>query len=494
MKQPPEKSKPGEGAGKRPTPRETVRPFTLVKNFTFLSLAVIFAATLFLAMLITHRAKTVLMQKSEAYALLLANNLNHQIFLQFIIPTAMRFGRIQLREPEQFERLDKVVRGTLHGFNVSMVTIYGTDNRISYSFDTGLVGKIVPPGMEYTQALAGKSSSRLVQRGSFWSILLGSPEESKLRTFAPFFAEEPMAQVTERVLGVFEIVQDLSEDINTIFRFQLLIVGASAGVMLVLFMILRLYVKRGESILWQRAEERLKLEDELSEAERLAALGQMAAAVSHEIRNPLGIIRSSAQLLKKRVPESAGAGNFADVIVEESSRLNDIITDFLNFARPTLPRPVPCRVEEVLEKNIAFLTSRMEEDGVTVVKNYSPQLPEIMADPNLLYQAFLNILMNGMQAMPKGGAITIEILADSENVTLSFTDEGTGIDDAAIKRIWTPFFTTKERGTGLGLSVVKNIVEAHQGNVWLENAPARGASVWIQIPIQGKVHGNHSHR
>lgn len=467
----------------KPASREAMRPFTLVKNFTFVSLMVIFAGTVFLSVVITHRAKTMLLQKSEAYALLLANNLNHQIFLQFLIPAAIRYGKIQLRDPIQAELMDKVVRGTIHGFNVDNVTVYGTDNIISYSFDKKLVGNAVPPGIEYRLALTGNSSSKLVQRGPFWAILLGVPEESKLKTFAPLFAEEPMATVTRRVLGVFEIVQDLSADIRTIFRFQLLIIAASTGVMLGLFLILRMYVKRGEQILWRRAEERLKLEDELAAAERMAALGQMAASVSHEIRNPLGIIRSSAQLLKKRMPEGNQGARFADVIVEESSRLNDIITDFLNFARPIEPRLSPCRVDEVLEKNIAFLSARMDEEKVRVIRNYSPNLPHVMADANLFYQAFLNILMNAMQAMPEGGSITVEIMADSENLTLSFTDEGTGIDDAAIKRIWNPFFTTKERGTGLGLSVVKNIVEAHRGLAWIENAPVRGASVWIQIPI-----------
>ncbi|MEW5736455.1 MAG: ATP-binding protein [Thermodesulfobacteriota bacterium] len=470
------------GARKAPRPpRETMRPFTLVKNLTFLSLVIIFVGTLLLSAVITKRGRDVVLKKSEEYSLLLANNLNHQIFMQFLLPTWLRYGKIQLSNKEQYEQMDKVVHGTVHGFKVDDVTIYGVNNIVSYSFNQEQVGKETEPNFQYFQALEGRSTSTLEQNGPFWAIWLGIPRESKLRTFAPLFYEEPSARLSGKVLGVFEIVQDLSDDFSTLFRFQMLIVGASAGVMCLLMLVLASYVRRGEQVLWKRAEERVKLEEQLSSAERLASLGEMTAAVSHEIRNPLGIIRSTAQLLKKR-SQGAEAG-LADVIVEEATRLNDIITDFLNFARPQQPRFARCRVEEIVEKNLAFLEPRLAEGHYTVNKNYQDNLPEVLADQNLLYQAFLNILINAMQAMPQGGPISIDILADGENLTVSFTDEGSGLDEQAMKRIWNPFFTTKERGTGLGLCMVKNIVEAHQGYVWIENAPVKGASVWIQIPL-----------
>lgn len=479
---PESKSQDSKAARTPPRPsREAMRPFTLVKNLTFLSLVIIFVGTLLLSAVITKRGRDLVLKKSEEYSLLLANNLNHQIFMQFLLPTWLRYGKIQLSNKEQYEQMDKVVRGTVHGFKVDDVTIYGVNNIVSYSFEVDQVGKQAEPNFQYFQALEGKSTSTLEQSGPFWAIWLGIPNESKLRTFAPLFYEEPSARLSGKVLGVFEIVQDLSDDFTTLFRFQTLIVASSAGVMCLLMLVIASYVRRGEQILWKRAEERVKLEEQLSASERLASLGEMTAAVSHEIRNPLGIIRSTAQLLKKR-SEGSGAG-LADVIVEEATRLNDIITDFLNFARPQQPKFTRCRVEEVVEKNLAFLEPRLEEGNYSVQKDYQENLPEVLADPNLLYQSFLNILINAMQAMPQGGTISIDIFADGENMSLSFTDEGTGLDEQAMKRIWNPFFTTKERGTGLGLCMVKNIIEAHQGYVWIENAPGKGASIWLQIPL-----------
>ncbi|MBW1988855.1 MAG: two-component sensor histidine kinase [Deltaproteobacteria bacterium] len=465
--------------------RDTVKPFELVKNFTSVALVVIFAGTILLSMIITHRARTVLLQKSEDYAKLLANNLNHQVFHKFVLPTALQFGRIQLSNELQYERMDRVVRSTLHGFNVDTVSLYDTHNVISYSFDESLVGKKGAGGLEYDQALKGRSTSRLYQSGSFLSILMGAPEKSRLKTFAPLYAEKPMEKVSGRLLGVAEITQDLSEDYRTIFWFQLLIVVTSAGIMGLLFLTLRFYVQRGEAILWQRAEERLKLEEQLSRAERLASLGEMAAGVSHEIRNPLGIIRSTAELLKKRSKDQdPAATRLLDVIIEESTRLNGIVTDFLNFARPSAPRTTSIRIQDVLGKTLSFLSPRLSEKGHKVRVNEHGPLPALEADENQLYQCFLNIFINAVQAMDEPGTITVDLFRDGDVLEISVTDTGAGVDEAILNKVFDPFFTTKERGTGLGLCLVRNIVEAHSGRVWVENAPVGGARVRMRLPAE----------
>ena len=486
---------PGDGGRHEISPKDAVKPFTIVKQFTFISLIVIFAGTIFLSIIITHRARAVLLEKSEEYALLLASNLNHQVFLQFIIPTALHYGRIKLSDKGQYEMLDKVVRGTLHGFNVDRVSIYTVDNIISYSFEANQVGQKGLGGLEYKQAMEGKSTSSLIQSGPIWAIFMGVPTESRLFTYTPLFAEKPMARISNRVLGVIEIRQNLSEDFHTIFNFQLLIIVASTGVMFLLIMVLRLYVLRGEEILWQRATERLRLEEQLSRAQRLASLGEMAAGVSHEIRNPLGIIRSTAQLLKKRSQGDEAAWSLEDVIIEESSRINDIITDFLNFARPQVPLFQTCRIEDILQKNLSYIAPRLTQEKCQVQTHYAENLPSIEADPNLLYQAFLNLFINAMQAMPDGGTIYVEVNTADNKVNVELTDEGLGLDESLAKRIWDPFFTTKDKGTGLGLCVVRNIMESHGGTVWIDNAPEKGARVHVSLPVSHNEenHGNHSH-
>jgi signal transduction histidine kinase len=401
-----------------------------------------------------------------------------------MIPMEFYFGETRFSNQKQFERMDMVVRGTLHSFEVEALNIYTMDNTIAYSFDPDLIGRKNFGGTGYQQALEGKITSRLVQRGNFFEISLGFPKEVRLITYAPLRAEPELFRITGPVMGAVEIVQDLSQDYQTIFRIQILVVITCAVLMGALLVVLIFVVKRGEGIIQKRAMERLRLKERLSQAERLSALGEMAAGISHEIRNPLGIIRSSAELLKKKVTKIDPTNTMPDIIVEESSRLNSIITDFINFAKPGNPNLNPCRIEEVIEKNITFLSMQMEEKGYTIQKDYQNFLPEIHADADMLYQSFLNILINAMQAMPGGGPIAVSIRSNGKIVTIAFEDEGQGIAEEILEKIWDPFFTTKEMGTGLGLGMVKNIIESHGGNIQIGNRTEGGTRVTVELPVE----------
>jgi len=468
-------------------PEEKIKPFRLVKYFAFSGLVVIFLVTIILSVLNTHWVKSMQRKKSEDYARVMIENLNHQVFLQFIIPVVMMTGKIQLSNREQFERMDNVVRSTMHSFKVETVNIYSMDNKISYSFDQIMIGRKNYGGTGYQQARMGKWNSKLVQRGNLLQILLGFPKEVRLITFAPLRQESKVGKISGRVLGVVEIVQDLSEDYKTIFNIQILVIITCTVLMGALFVVLVFVVKRGEGIIQKRAMERLRLKERLAHAERLSSMGEMAAGISHEIRNPLGIIRSSAELLKKKAAKVDPANTIPDIIVEEANRLNRIITDFINYAKPRSPNFAACRVEEVIDKNITFLEAQINEQSYVVKKNYQNSLPEIMADSTMLYQSFLNILINAMQAMPDGGRILIEVGAGDHLVTVHFDDEGQGIPHENLGKIWDPFFTTKEMGTGLGLGIVKNIVESHGGSIQIVNRPVRGARVTIELPLKQKV-------
>jgi two-component system sensor histidine kinase HydH len=461
---------------------ERTKPFRLVKYFTFTSLIVIFLSTLILSVLNTHWVRSMQYQKSEDYALLLVENLNHQVFLQFILPVGLKYGKIELRNKEQFERMDSVVRSTLHSFKVEMVNIYSKKDIIAYSFSPELVGKENIGGAFYEKAVDGEASSKLVQNGSIWEILLGIPKEIKIVTFAPLRAEKPLSPISGPVLGVVEIRQDLSSDYRKIFKFQVLVILTISMVMAVLLLILIYVVKRGEDIIEKRALERIRLKDQLVKAEHLSSLGEMVAGISHEIRNPLGIISSSAELLKKKMRPPDALNDIVNIIVAESRRLNNIISDFLNYARPQKPQRHPCRIDEVISKNIHFLEHQMKANGYAIKTIFDEHIPEIMADEDMLYQAFLNLLINGMQAMPDGGVLAVTV-ETGDDLSICFEDEGQGVPAAVLEKIWDPFFTTKEKGTGLGLGIVKNIIEAHDGTIRIENRPEKGARIYVSFPL-----------
>jgi len=460
------------------------KPFRLVKFFTFSSLVIMFTATIIISALNAHWVRNILLKKSEEYASLLVENLNHQIFSRFMLPVLVKHGEIKLRKKDQFLLMDKVIRSTLHSFNVEMVTLYDEHNIISYSYDQDKIGQKNAGGVHYEKAMKKEATSRLAQQGSFLELLFWFPQKTKIITFAPLKAEKQIIPaLADQVLGVVEIVRDVSADYKKVFRLQVLVIGSCFIVMGILFFVLLFVVRHGEKIIERRAEERLKLEEKLSQAEHLSAIGEMTAGVSHEIRNPLGIIKSSAQLLKKKMVRLDAKSSIPDIIVEESARLDKIITDFLDVARPKSPDLRPCRVEDIIEKNIAYLTSQIEDNNFNIIKEISDDLPEVLADSTMLYQAFLNILINAFQSLKNNGCIIIRINYDSNNIVINFIDNGKGIPDKILKKIWTPFFTTKDTGTGLGLGIVKNMIEAHNGTISITNMKPAGANVEIILPV-----------
>ncbi|MBI5584832.1 MAG: two-component sensor histidine kinase [Deltaproteobacteria bacterium] len=459
------------------------KPFKLVKYFFLSSFVVVLLFALALSILITQRSEEALLKKTEAFALLLAENLNHQVFFQFVVPVTFAMGQVQLRNPDQFDRLDKIIRNTIYSFKIEKVNIYDPRKVLAYSTDRSLVGKKDVGGTDYHKAMQGKYSSRFISEDVFLEIWRREkPPSRKLVTTIPFQVESPTGARTGQILGVFEITQDISEDYRDILRDQYLLILSSTGLIALLFLILLFIVKRGETIMKKREEERKKLLDQLHQAERMASLGTMIASVSHEIKNPLGIIRSTADLLEKKVRQYDPDNRLASVIREESDRLNRVVTEFLDFARPQLLRFQPVELDKLLEKNLQFLELEIGKQGVVIEKFFPPAPVVIQGDYDLLYRGFLNILINALQAMPGGGILSLRLRNSPREVEVEIRDFGPGLSTEVLEKAFDPFFTTKEKGTGLGLAIVKNTIEAHNGTIELVNPPGGGTAVRIRLP------------
>ncbi|MBE9594538.1 MAG: GHKL domain-containing protein [Proteobacteria bacterium] len=337
--------------------------------------------------------------------------------------------------------------------------------------------------MGYRAALKGKHSSRLVSRepAISGSLFTDFAKEKKLKTFIPFKAEPPYYYIG--ILGVFELTQDLTKEYESILKFRYLIFGVSLAVMFLIFLALLLVVRKAERILRKRAQEQKLLEDQLNQAERLAVLGEMVAAVSHEIKNPLGIIRSTAEFLTEKSACDESQKKLSSIIIEESGRLNDVVTDFLDFARPQEPNFQDCHLEEIIDRNLSFLQTELDKKNVKVNNRDLNNRPyKIEADPGLLYRAFLNIFINAIQSIKDGGNITINIAEEKGDYRIEIQDTGTGINKENSKKIFNPFFTTKEKGSGLGLAIVKKIIEGHKGEVWIESEEGMGTRVFAKLP------------
>lgn len=464
-----------------------LQPFKLVKYFSFTSLGVILVFTLFLSVVISNHARTIMLERSEDYSRLLAENLNQQVFRRFVLPAVVRFGGIALSDPEQFDFLDRIVQNVIQGLKIDSVTIYDSSvNIISYSTVSELIGKKDMGKREYEKALDGIPNSKFISSGSLVSLFpWAEPVNSRLKTYIPFRQVKQSGEPGDTIMGVIEIGKDLSKDYQAIIRLQGRIILVSNLVMAVLFLVLRTIVSRADKIMEKRGAERLALEEKLNQAERLAHLGTMVATVSHEIKSPLGIVRSTAEILEKRIKKVApGNEQLATIIVEETSRLNNIVMEFLDFARPQDAKFVWLDINKIVDQALQFAGPKLEEKEIRLETSLDENLGEINGDPDLLYRALLNILVNAIQAMDDGGILTVktEKVGKEGSVKIVIRDNGIGIPEEKIEHIFEPFFTDKDKGTGLGLAITGNIIENHNGRIWVESKEGEGAGFTIILP------------
>jgi two-component system sensor histidine kinase HydH len=460
------------------------KQFRLVKFFAYASFIVLILFSFPFSVLVSQQAKDILMKSYENYALLLGENLNHQVFQNFSIPVSRRYGRISLREKEQYEWLDRVVKNTIHGFNIDLVNIYAIrQGVIAYSTDSRLLGKKGKETLGYKKAVNGEHSSGVLVKGdNLWGLgieRIGG--QKKLRTYIPFMGVIPFTGENE-IFGVFELIQDMTQEYRSIVKLQYLIFGLSILIMGLIFVALILIVRKAERIIEVRAREQMELEYQLNQAERLAALGQMCAGVSHEIRNPLGIIRSTAELMGGMADSSDAQKKLSGVIIQESSRLNNIVTEFLDFASPLKPNFQDCYLEEVLDKNMQFLEPELDKKKIAVHHNLDGRSLKLRADPQLLYRSFLNIFINAVQSIENGGTITVNVEEKRNRYIMEIEDTGCGISRENLSKIFNPFFSTKETGTGLGVSIVRNIIEGHGGTIRIDSEEGTGTKVKIELP------------
>jgi two-component system, NtrC family, sensor histidine kinase HydH len=240
------------------------------------------------------------------------------------------------------------------------------------------------------------------------------------------------------------------------------------------------------------AETNRRLEQAQAEArrsERLAALGQLSAGLAHEIRNPLGVIKGSAEMLTQKLQASDElARELAGYISTEVNRLSALVTEFLDFARPLHAEPHPANLTALLDRVLQIVAGRFAGKPVIVERHYAG-LPLVPLDESLCEQAFLNLVQNAYEAMEDhGGTLRVEVQPaiqnDREGVELRLADTGTGVPDELREEIFNPFVTTKKTGVGLGLSIVSKIIDGHHGSIHVENATGGGAVFTLFFPLE----------
>jgi two-component system sensor histidine kinase HydH len=237
-----------------------------------------------------------------------------------------------------------------------------------------------------------------------------------------------------------------------------------------------------------------KLNDNLEgmkRAERLSAIGQLSAGLAHEIRNPLASISGAASILRRSIPLTPRNERCVDIIIKECDRLNGLLTNFLDFARPRQPHFHAIRVRSAIENVLELVTHSIRDPSITLKTAVPENLPDVQGDQEQLEQVLLNLLINAIEASPPGEAVTLRATVTGSEIAISVVDRGPGVPPANIDRLFDPFFTTKDTGTGLGLPVAHQIVQQMGGSlVPLPNSD-QGMTFSILLPIAHTDYGLH---
>lgn len=263
--------------------------------------------------------------------------------------------------------------------------------------------------------------------------------------------------------------------------------------------------KQEAETLQARAEHYRELaherEQQLILSDRLVSLGELAASLAHELNNPLGIIQGFAQDLAHELPPAATDYQPLKIIEEEARRCAQLVSDLLNFARPSQADLRPTDLAEVVRQSLQLVSGRFRKGKIKVVRACPAHLPPVLADPQQLQQVLLNLFFNALEAMPNGGTLTVRGGLDAPpdrsaqgtraGLCLLVTDTGTGIQTQHLSKIFRPFFTTKVKGgMGLGLSICESIIHTHGGRIEVESSPGQGTTVCVFLPGEGEEHGH----
>ena len=456
---------------------------------SWITMGLILLSSLVISVIIANSARDTLLERQKDYALLMAENLNHQVYQRYALPLVIGGrGLSLLDQTTRFEPLDEIIPPLLHGLRVYDLRIYSHNSAITYALDSDLIGAkgLASPEVAVVR-LSDVPSYTIESKITFWRALFAfhlPPGSFTLRTTFPLRLETRLLSFENDgpTLDVLEFSQDITEDYRIVIGFQWLIIATTFASSMLLFSLLWFFIKRADRILFERMEETQRLERKLHQHEKLAGMGRVVSSIAHELRNPLGIIRSSAELLQRKTPDADPYKGLITAIYDESCRLSQTITDFLDYARPKTPRRDAVDMAVILDQALAFLGNSLAEQGIEVGKNVSG-VSIVPGDKDLLYRALYNVLANAAQAGGHGAAINVDISGKSGQVAVTVTDNGPGFDLKQLDKYLDPFFTTQDGGTGLGLPIVQSIITSHGGTVDIGNDPQTcGARVTMTLP------------
>ena len=465
------------------------KPFNLRRSFLLLSLVCIalmsLASAWFLSRFLTshmlNRDAEVTKQfvqsivnnmQPAAYFSDLPRDIDPQTHVAFFAPS--RQDQAKAAFEDFFQRL-------AHMPEVVRANVFAADQTIIWSRQPSLIGRHFTDNRELQLALAGQVA---VKKGEVQQS--EKAEHVRFDHGVRYFVESYIpiwhpSQAT--VIGVVEVYKIPDALFRTLAQGYRLIWASALGGALILYAALFWIVRRAERVIDQQGEQ-------LVAAETFATIGEMASAVVHNIRNPLASIRTSAEIIYEE-EDALEAQPQAEDIMTEVDRLEGWLRDLLTYAQPLAHTTASAPLDAIIHDALQHVTPRLDKQKVQLQLDVAETLPPLCADVALLHQALYSILSNALDAMPSGGILTLTARqrAGRNQIELDIRDTGPGVSPLQLRQVFRPFFTTKQRNLGIGLSFAKRIVERHGGAIELNSQQGRGATVRLVLPHAKRKNG-----
>lgn len=466
----------------------TPQPFNLLRSFSLLSLLCITILSVTSAWLLSRFLTRHMLERDGV------------VTMQFVqsIMASMRYdGSVQARNEDRrgttiadfFARAQEPqVKAVFENFfrhialmpEVLRANVYGRDQIMVWSSDPGLIGKRFPGNPELIKALNGELTieTGLVEHPN-------KPEHVGFNVSAQYFAEMYLPirdDDGDTVLGVVEVYKVPDALFAALRQGHRLVWGIAILGGLFLYGTLFWIVRRA-AILIRRQQE------ELVTAETMAALGEMASAVAHNIRNPLASIRAAAEVALDEDDTEFWQQSAGDIIAEVD-RLEGWLHSLLTYARPLQAQPSPTPLQGIMERILQEMKKDFERHHITLEYSAASLTGAVLIDPHLLQQALHCVISNAIEAMPEGGTLKVRAQpgARAERLRLVVQDNGVGMTAENLAKVFRPFFTTKRRGLGVGMALTKRIIERHGGTIQLSSTVGQGTTVTIELPLMEFQH------
>ncbi len=369
--------------------------------------------------------------------------------------------------------------------------VYNPKGVIIWSDDKRLVGKSFPGNLALRNAIDGKVVADMSNMDKEENTFDGQYASSAIEIYVPIYAKTP-----RELLGVIEIYKRPDALYRDIRKARIVVLIGALGGGVLLYLSLFAIVRQAAQKIDEQQENLVKMQSELVASQRMAAVGEIAAAVAHGIGNPLSSIRAAAQVAMLDTKASHGAagdekmeGNLRSII-EQVDRVQKRMQGLLNFAKPLEPHPVAVEINALLDDVVQTLRPRFAETTVRPSLELATDIPKVRVDANQAEQIFMGLITNALEATPKGGTVKITTKANSDNgslpnVIVSVEDTGEGIPAENRQKVFEPFFTTKSHGTGIGLPLAKKFVERNGGTITISASSFGGAKIDVSFPGHG---------